>query len=230
MTESSANSGSAEAAREATSAPGLLEFTRDERANALTHGLGFVLSLLAMAYFWLATSEVKSGLRLSCVIFTASMASVYLCSTLSHAVLSLPARQRWRAWDQGTIYLLIAGTYTPFIFQGSPPGWRAVIMGSVWLAAAAGFFSKVVQGYRVEAMSPVTYVLLGWLPAVPLIARTPMLCVLWMVLGGLSYTLGIAFLVNSRKFWFAHALWHIAVMLGSLCHGIAIHALIQQAA
>ena len=129
MTKCSANSGSAEAAGEPASTPELLEFTRDERANALTHGVGFVLSLLAMAFWGLATSEVEWGLRLSCLIFTASMASVYLCSTFSHAVLSLPARWRWRAWDQGTIYLLIAGTYTPFIVQGSPPGWKWAIMG-----------------------------------------------------------------------------------------------------
>jgi hemolysin III len=102
-------------------------------------------------------------------------------------------------------------------------------MSSVWLAAGLGFYSKVVARYRIEAISTLTYVLLGWLPALPLVTRTPTVCVTWMVLGGLSYTLGIVFLISSSRFWYAHALWHLAVMLGSLCHFIAINSLLPLA-
>ncbi len=136
-------------------------------------------------------------------------------------------RDRMRAWDQGTIYLLIAGTYSPFIWQGSPEGWTTPIMLAVWSAAFWGFYLKVVASYRVDTSSTVTYVLLGWLPALPLIARTPTVCFAWMLLGGLSYTLGILFLIRSHHAWFTHSLWHISVILGSLCHCIAVNELLN---
>ncbi len=203
---------------------------RDERANALTHGLGFVMSLGAMVYFGFATKYQVLGLRVTCLVFAATLSIVYLCSTLSHAVLEPTWRHRMRAWDQGTIYLLIAGTYSPFVWQGSPSGWTVGIMCAVWLAAALGFYLKVVATYRIDTVSTVTYVLLGWLPAMLLFARTPTICITWMVLGGLSYTLGILFLIRSHHAWFTHALWHVAVLLGSLCHCIAINALIASVA
>ncbi len=150
------------------------------------------------------------------------MAIVYLCSSLSHAVQTPHLRSRMRAWDQGTIYLLIAGTYTPFIWLGSPLGWTAVVMSVVWLAACWGFYLKVVAKYRIEASSTVTYVLLGWVPAIVLFSRTPTVCILWMVAGGLSYTLGILFLIRSHRTWYTHSLWHLAVIGGSTCHSIAV--------
>lgn len=206
-----------------------LAFTRDELANTLTHGLGFLLSLGAWGYFWNATDGSPVGLRVCCLIFVTSMAAVYLCSTLSHAVCELQLRRRMRAWDQGTIYLLIAGTYSPFIWQGSPLGWTAVILAGVWIAAVWGFYVKVFANYRLDTVSTVTYVLLGWLPTLPLYVRTPTVCITWMLLGGVSYTLGILFLISSHRAWYAHALWHLAVILGSLCHCIAINYLIELA-
>ena len=194
----------------------------DELSNTLTHGLGFLLSLGAVVFFWRATANLALGLRICCLLFAFSMAIVYLFSTLSHAVQSPRLRSRMRAWDQGTIYLLIAGTYSPFIWQGSPPGWTLLVMGSVWLAATWGFYLKVVAKYRIEASSTVTYVLLGWIPAIVLFARTPTNCVLWMVAGGLSYTLGILFLIRSHHAWYTHSLWHLAVIGGSTCHFIAV--------
>ncbi|MEO8271426.1 MAG: hemolysin III family protein, partial [Aureliella sp.] len=116
----------------------------DELSNTITHGLGFLLSLGAVVFFWQATTAQPLGLRISCILFATSMAIVYLFSTLSHAVQTPHLRSRMRAWDQGTIYLLIAGTYTPFIWLGSPLGWTAVVMSSVWLAAVWGFYLKVI--------------------------------------------------------------------------------------
>ncbi len=202
----------------------------DEIANVSTHALGIVLSLFAAVFFWNATQSLGAGLRVTCLVFAISMVAVYLFSTLSHAVHAPRTRNRLRAWDQGTIYLLIAGTYSPFIWQGSPTGMRTIILSLVWLAAAFGFYSKVLSSYRVNAVSTVTYVLLGWLPALPLIRNTPWICFLWMLLGGLSFTLGIAFLVRSSTTKYAHAAWHVMVMLGSACHCIAIDQLLRIAA
>ena len=133
-----------------------------------------------------------------------------------------------RAWDQGTIYLLIVGTYTPFIWQGSPTGYRTLLLVLVWTAGLAGFYSKVLAKHRINGISTVSYVLLGWLPAIPLFAHTPWICFGWMIGGGLCYSAGIFFLMRSHLFTYAHATWHIMVMLGSACHCYAIYLLLQR--
>lgn len=201
----------------------------DERANTLTHALGTGLSLLAAAGFWEITKDESLGLRISCLVFCLSMFTVYFFSTLSHAVKSPAARNRLRAWDQGTIYLLISGTYCPFVWQGSPAGWRGVLMAAIWIAAAAGFYSKVLAKHRVNSVSTWSYLLLGWLPAIPLVRQTPTVCVWGMIAGGVSYTIGVVFLIGSKRFRFSHAIWHIWVMIGSAWHCWAIYRLTQLA-
>ncbi|MCA9128613.1 MAG: hemolysin III family protein [Planctomycetales bacterium] len=198
-----------------------------EFANIVTHGVGVLLSLIAMAFFWFLSREQNLGLRFCCVAFTISMALVYLFSTLSHAVREPQARNRMRAWDQGTIYLLIAGTYSPFIWLGSPAGFRTGLLVAVWAAAAIGFYSKVLTSYRINSISTVTYVMLGWLPALPLLGRTPWVCFAGMLLGGICYTSGIFFLMRSHHHKYYHAIWHVLVMLGSATHSATIYWLLQ---
>jgi hemolysin III len=201
----------------------------DERANTITHGVGFLLSLAACLYFAGLTSASELGLRVACWLFTISMAVVYLFSTLSHAVMQPSRREALRAWDQGTIYFLIAGTYSPFIWQGSPVGWRTVVFTGVWIAAIAGFVSKVALGHRINAISTATYILLGWIPAMILWKQTPLVCFQWMLFGGICYTGGIFFLKKSQQWRYSHAAWHIAVICGSACHSYAIWHLMQLA-
>ncbi|WP_164101327.1 PAQR family membrane homeostasis protein TrhA [Candidatus Laterigemmans baculatus] len=201
----------------------------DERANTATHALGFVLSLVAAVYLAQQTAAESLGFTVSCTVFAISMAAVYLFSTLSHAVYEPLWRHRMRAWDQGVIYTLIAGTYTPFIWVCSPAGWRSAILLAVWLAAAIGFYSKVLAAHRVNGISTVTYVLLGWLPAIPLVPRTPTICLLWMLAGGVAYTAGILFLRLDGRYRYFHAMWHLMVIAGSACHFIAIQYLVEYA-
>lgn len=198
----------------------------DERANVATHLLGFILSLAAFGGFYRLTNSSELGVRVTCLVFCTSMAIVYLLSTLSHAVSDPRLRHRLRAWDQGTIYLLIVGTYSPFIWQGTEGTPRLLLMCGVWAAAFFGFYSKVIASHRINAISTSTYLALGWLPAMPLIQSTPAICFLWMLLGGVSYSVGILFLRQSRHVRYTHAIWHIWVMLGSLCHCYAIALLL----
>lgn len=198
----------------------------DERANVVTHAVGILLSLLAMLYFWSHTAGLNVGLRLSCFAFTLCMLLVYVFSTLSHAVQQPAARHRMRAWDQGTIYLLIVGTYSPFIWQGTEGHLRTVMLLLVWGLAFYGFYSKVFASHRINAVATITYLALGWLPAIPLIGTTPWVCFLWMLLGGVSYSIGVLFLKKSAQVRYAHAAWHLMVMLGSACHCIAIRQLL----
>ncbi len=200
--------------------------SEDERANVATHGLGIALSLLAGAYFWRATEESEIGLRVCCLLFSTSMTVVYAFSTLSHAVHEPKKRNRMRAWDQGTIYFLIVGTYSPFIWEGSSETFRSVLLATVWLLACLGFYSKVLASHRINSVATLTYLALGWLPAIPLISTTPGQCFLWMLFGGLSYSVGVIFLKMSSRIRYSHAAWHIMVMLGSACHVYAVSLLL----
>jgi hemolysin III len=199
----------------------------DERANTITHGSGVVLSFIALAVLAVHPSDPAWPVRISAMVYAITMGVVYFCSTMSHAVYEPVRRNRWRAWDQGTIYCLIAGTYTPFIWSGSPSGWRIPLLAAVWVAALSGFYSKVFAKHRINGSSTVTYVLLGWLPAIPLFSSTPTICLYWMVAGGLAYTAGIYFLINDHRFRYCHAIWHLAVIAGSTCHFIAIYRLVE---
>ena len=180
-----------------------------------------------MWYFWQLTSRQELGLRVSCVAFCLALAAVYLFSTLSHAVQEPGLRHQLRAWDQGLIYLLIVGTYTPFVWQGTTGAFRIVLLSAIWLAALWGFYAKVFAAHRINAVSTITYLALGWLPAMPLISSTPRICFMWMLLGGLCYTGGVVFLLQSQRVRYSHAVWHIMVILGSACHAYAVYWLIQ---
>ncbi len=199
----------------------------DEIASIITHLLGFVLSIGAAFAFWGLTVNHPPGLRMACAVFSLSMITVYLFSTLSHSTVDPNRRHRMRAWDQGTIYLLIAGTYSPFIWQGSSGGARFGLLLAVWFSAILGFYLKVFSSYRVNAVSSLSYILLGWLPALPLLSSTPAICVQWMIVGGVCYTFGIIFWVLSEHVRFSHAIWHIMVMLGTASHCYAILQLLR---
>lgn len=199
----------------------------DERANIATHTLGFLLSLLAAAFFWQTSLTADLGLRISCLVFCVTMAVVYFFSTLSHMAQQPRVRNRLRAWDQGTIYFLIVGTYSPFIWQATDGTWRIVLMSAVWIAALAGFYSKVFATHRVNSVATLTYLALGWLPAIPLIYNTPLICFIWMLLGGVAYSVGVVFLKKSLQVRYAHAVWHVMVILGSSCHCYAVYKLLE---
>jgi hemolysin III len=202
----------------------------EDRANVLTHGIGFMLSLLVLPLFWERAASTPVGFRVCCFVFVVCMATVYLFSTLSHAYQHPKLRNCLRAWDQGTIYLLIVGTYSPFIWQGSQGSFRVLFFLLVWGVALMGFFAKVIVQHRINAVSTITYLGLGWIPAMPLIKTTPSICFAWMLFGGLSYTLGIPLLLKSNQWPYSHTAWHLMVMLGSACHCVAIYLLIRAAA
>ena len=190
----------------------------DEWANTLTHAGGFVLSLggsAAMAY-WLQGQT--TGVVISCAVYCAAVMAVYLFSTLSHAVFEPDLRHAMRAWDQGAIYLMISGTYTPFAWQYSPPGFRIPLLLFLWIVAAVGFWSKVIAQHRVNALATTSYLLLGWVPAIPLAPQVPLGCLLGMAAGGVLFTIGVVFLKLDRRYRFFHAAWHVCVIAASICH------------
>lgn len=198
------------------------ENASQEAINAWTHGLGFVLSLPAGLALCRLALEHRHQLVYACLTYSLSLAAMYLFSALSHAFRDPALRHRFRAFDQAFIYVLIAGTFTPFVCAYMS-GWPQVaLLASIWTAAAAGFYSKLFAGHRINNVTVLSYVLLGWLPSMVLLGYVSLECFAVMAIGGVLYTLGTLFLNNDHRSWYFHPVWHLMVILASACHYAAI--------
>jgi hemolysin III len=196
----------------------------DILANAITHGVGALLAI-AGAIYLIAASMRGSNLHvLCCTVFSVTLVLVYLCSTLYHSLVRTGARHVFQILDHASIYLLIAGTYTPFtlISLRGPVGWT--LFAIVWTLAVAGIIFKSFAIGRFEVLSALVYLFQGWVvifAAHPLLAAIGWHGVYWLGAGGLAYTLGIVFFALDRLRYF-HATWHIFVLAGSVAHYFAI--------
>lgn len=196
----------------------------DEVANLLTHGLGLLLSVAATAVMmWVVAGESPRAV-LACGVYCLTLILLYGASTLSHTFHDLERRRLFRTVDQACIYLLIAGSFTPFavIFLGR--GWWWLILISMWSLAIAGVFF-VLRRRDLSDATKITYGVLGWLPVVSLwelSQHAPFGMLAWLVAGGFFYSAGTIFLRFDRKVRYLHALWHAFVIAGSICHYIAV--------
>jgi hemolysin III len=198
--------------------------SRDEEyASQVTHAIGAVLSVIALAVMIIESGSDPYRIVSSC-IFGSTLILLYTSSTIYHSVSSPRLRSFFQVLDHACIYLLIAGTYTPvsLITLRGPWGWT--LFGCVWGLAIAGVVLKSVMRKNREAWwSTALYVVMGWLVVfaiVPLVRNLPGPGLAWLVAGGLCYTFGVIFFVW-RKLRFNHAIWHLYVMAGSACHVIA---------
>jgi hemolysin III len=209
----------------ATETPAVGVHRHDELANCITHGLGCALSIAGTIALFAAASELDDRWRLvGCGIYAATLVAVYGASTLSHVFQERRLRHLFRTLDQAFIYLLIVGTYTPLALGYLHGGWLNVLLGAMWLVALAGFLSKLFWRHRIDAVSLTAYIVLGWMPIFSLKAAwdlMPLPACLLMVAGGLCYTFGTLFLMRDHRRFF-HAIWHLFVMAGSVCHFVAI--------
>ncbi len=196
----------------------------EEWANALSHALGALAAVLGAVV--MARSAVGQTVMtaFTCLVFVFSAAAVFIVSALSHHLIHNPyVLRRLRAWDQGLIYVMISGTYTPLIWRYAEDPLRTPLLLAIWVAAAVGFHSKVIAHHRVNSMSTLTYLLLGWLPSLGLIGKVPLGLLWWMTAGGIIYLLGITLLMNDRKLRYLHAAWHFCVILAASCHFFAVY-------
>jgi hemolysin III len=196
----------------------------DILANAISHGIGAVLAIIGAVVLIAASTHGTARLGVSCSIFSVTLVLVYLCSTLYHSLVRTRARHVFHILDHSAIYLLIAGTYTPFtlITLRGPLGWT--IFGIEWGLAVAGVVFKSFAVDRFELASALVYLAQGWfvvVAVVPLIHTLGWHGVLWLGAGGMAYTLGIIFFALDRLRYF-HALWHLFVLAGSVAHYFAI--------
>lgn len=197
-----------------------------ELANGITHGVGFILSQLALVVLVvMAVTRGSTQHVVACSIYGATLVLLYLASTLYHSVRAPRAKRVLRLIDHISIYLLIAGTYTPFTLVTLRGGWGWTLFGLIWgLAVIGTVFKLCVPPGRWEAVSIMLYLVMGWLAIValkPLHAALATSGLIWMLAGGIAYTLGVVF-----YFWVSirhhHAIWHVFVMLGSACHFFAV--------
>jgi hemolysin III len=196
----------------------------DILANAITHGIGAVLAIAGAIYLIAASSHGTPWLIVSCSVFSTTLILVYLCSTLYHSLVRSGARHVFQVLDHSAIYLLIAGTYTPFtlISLRGPVGWA--LFGVEWTLAVAGVIFKSLAVGRLAVASALVYLFQGWFivfAARPLLHAIGWHGIAWLGAGGLAYTLGVVFFALDRLHYF-HATWHLFVLAGSVAHYFAI--------
>lgn len=208
--------------------------TGEEIANSVSHGLGALGVLVAAPFLLPAVLREGSGrATVGAVSFLASALLLYLSSTLYHALPRNRAKQVFERLDHAAIYLLIAGTYTPFLLGPLRGGWGWTLLGIVWVAAIVGVVLKSTWGARHKRLSTWLYVAMGWLVIVaarPLLASVPPAGLLWLLAGGVAYTAGAAFYLFDHHLRFAHFLWHLCVLIGTTCHFVAVFGYAQGAA
>ncbi len=157
-------------------------------------------------------------------IYGASLIALYTASTMYHSVQHPQAKRVLRIRDHSAIYLLIAGTYTPFMLVNLRGAWGWTLLGLVWTIAVFGVGWKIVRVGRHAGVSTLVYIAMGWLVVIaarPLFHALPLAGLAWLLAGGLAYTLGVAFFGWSRL-RFNHAVWHVFVLAGSICHYVAV--------
>jgi len=197
---------------------------REEIANSLSHAVGF-LAAVAATPILVVTAVERGGVAevVSSSVFGATMILLYLTSTWYHAARVGRLKARLRRIDHAAIYLLIAGTYTPFtlgVLRGTL-GWT--LFGVVWGVAVVGVLVKLCAGIRYPRVSTAGYLIMGWLGVIaipPLTTTMHPHGIAWLVAGGLAYTVGVVF-YTARDLSYSHFVWHLFVLTGSTCHFFA---------
>jgi hemolysin III len=199
----------------------------EEIANAVSHGVGLLAALAAAPFLIIAAARGGTAADIvGASVFVATIAALYLASTLYHALPRPRVKRVFRVLDHNAIYLLIAGTYTPFTLGVLRGGWGWSLFGIVWGLALLGIAGNAVGGMRFPKVSTAVYVAMGWLVLVavkPLWDRMATPGLLWLVAGGLAYTGGVGFYVLSRRVRYTHFAWHLCVLTGTACHFVAVY-------
>ena len=200
---------------------------REELASALTHGLGATAALAGGAVLITLAAIHGNGWELgAAIVFGIALLLLYLASTLYHAIQHPVAKGRLKVFDHCAIYLLIAGTYTPFTLIGlrGTLGWW--LFGIIWTLALAGVVFKLFYTGRFRGLSTAIYVAMGWLVVIaigPVAAALDAWTLGWIIAGGVFYTLGTFFYMR-ESIPYAHAIWHLFCIAGSVCHYVAVLA------
>jgi hemolysin III len=207
----------------------------EELASSVTHGLGLALSVAGLAVLVVfAALRGTAWHMVSCAVYGGTLVILYAASTLYHCVPArrMRAKRVLRIVDHAAIYLLIAGTYTPFALVTLRGGWGWTLFGIIWGLALTGVIFKVFLTGRFPILSTLVYLAMGWLVVIawkPVTAALPASALAWLAAGGIAYTAGVLFFALERL-RFGHAVWHVFVLAGSICHYFAVlfHVVLSQ--
>ena len=202
-----------------------LRHSLEEIANAITHGIGLLLSIAGFVVLLvLAALRGTAWHIVACSIYGATLICLYAASTLYHAVISPRVKRALRIFDHSAIYLLISGTYTPFLLVSLRGPWGWSLLGVIWGLALAGVLFKFWFVERFAILSTAVYIAMGWLVVIaakPVITHLPLTAIIWLLAGGLAYTGGVIFFA-AKRIPYSHAIWHLFVLAGSICHYFAV--------
>lgn len=201
---------------------------KEESANVMTHGIGIVLSLIGMVLLSLKASRLgDQWYFVSYIVFGISLLTMFTSSTLYHIVRDQMAKKKLRKLDHSAIYVLIAGTYTPFLLTNlrGTTGW--IMFAVVWIFAIVGIAVKLATQIKSKWVSAVIYLVMGWLAvfiAQSMINNLPAISIVYLALGGLFYTFGVIFYIW-KNLPYHHAIWHLFVLGGSISHFLSVYYL-----
>jgi len=197
----------------------------EEIANSVSHGVALLGTLVAFPVLvYAALQRGNTAGIIGASVFATTMVLLYLSSTLFHALPAGRAKQVFQILDHSAIYLLIAGTYTPFTLGVLRGDWGWILFGIVWTLAVAGTVLKALGGVRYTTISTWVYLAMGWvvlIAAETVWTLVPERGLFWLIAGGLAYTVGAGFFMAERIRYF-HFVWHLFVIAGTTCHFIAV--------
>jgi hemolysin III len=198
----------------------------EEIANSISHGIALVAALVGTPILIVHAARLgDTGYIVGTSVFCATVILLYLGSTLYHALPTGKVKRIFRAIEHSAIFLLIAGTYTPFTLGVLRGAWGWTLFGIVWSLAAGGVALKTFEKVSHPIISTSLYLLMGWVIVIavdPLLARVPQAGLLWLIAGGLSYTAGVAFFATDSRLLYGHLIWHLFVVTGTVCHFLAV--------
>jgi len=205
---------------------GRLQTVGEEAANTISHGIGLIAAIIATPFMVARAIRLEDpAFVVGVSIFCATMIVLYLASSVYHMLPQGRAKRICKDIDHSAIYLLIAGTYTPFTLGALSGPWGWTLFGIIWALAAFGVLMKSLRKLHHPVLSVGLYLVMGWMVLVamhPLTREVPAAGIAWLVAGGASYTLGVVFYVLDSKVKFAHFVWHLFVLGGTLCHFVAV--------
>ena len=197
----------------------------EELASGITHGIGLALSVVGLvALVTLSVIRGNAWHIAGCTTFGVTLVLLYTASTLYHTFHTPRLKRVLKILDHAAIYLLIAGTYTPFTLVNLRGFWGWTLFALVWGLSVFGILWKLFHVERFQVVSTLVYVAMGWVVLIaikPLVSAVPLAGIVWLVAGGLFYTVGISFFALKR-IPYNHAIWHVFVMAGSICHYFAV--------
>lgn len=197
----------------------------EEIANSVSHGVALLAAIGAVPFLIASARNLSVASLIGVIVFSATMVFLYFTSTIYHAMPVGRAKRLFLKLDYGAIYLFIAGSYTPFALGALGGAWGWTLFGLVWSLALIGITLKNFDRLTHPWHSTGLYLLMGWLvliAAVPLVKHLPMPTLMWLLAGGIAYTVGVVFFVLDARIRYSHAVWHGFVAAGTTCHTFAV--------